>query len=419
MGIKKENEQIHQEKKYQFMKEQVRPDRKKEVRTICRKLGILVVLAVIFGGIAGITFLAVKYRFEKPAEKPVPPMSGTAAPTTTPAVEPETEASSGKKKVDISDENRLSEELAQVGEAMENSFVGVRSKGNSTVLWQGSMEGNAQSFGVVFQETKQHYYILTVCDTIREQTNVQVTMMDESVVEGRIVGSDYVLNLAVVSVSKEKLSKELQDSIKVCRLSGKAQVVNGSKVIAVGGPSGILGSVMTGTVTHDEIAVPIVDNELRVFSTDIPYCDQSNGVVLDINGKLIGVLTRECTEYTGTCGLAFVDIASIQKTINFLRQGKSVPYMGIVARTLTQSVAKAHDLPQGVYVKEVYSKSPAYEAGMRVADVITRIDGKEIYSMGEIHQILVQHNKKEALVCTVLRKSGKKQIEKTIKIVLG
>lgn len=418
MGIKKENEQIHQEKKYQFMKEQVRPDRKKEARTICRKLGILVVVAVIFGGIAGITFVAVKFQLEKTADKKTPLISGTAAPTITPTVEPETEVSSGKKKLDFSDENRLSEELAQVGEGMENSFVGVRSKGNST-LWQGGMEGDRQSFGLVFQETKQHYYILTICDTIREQTNVQITMMDESVVEGRIVGSDYVLNLAVVSVSKEKLSKELQDNIKVCHLSGKAQVVNGSKVIAAGAPSGIVGSVMTGTVTHDEIAVPVADNELQMFSTDIPYCDQSNGVVLDINGKLIGVLTREYTEYTGTSGLTFVDIASIQKTINFLRKGKSVPYMGVVARTLTQAAAKAHDLPQGVYVKEVYSKSPAYEAGMRVADVITRIDGEEIYSMEEIHQILVEHNKKETLVCTILRKSGKKQIEKTLKIVLG
>lgn len=420
MGIKTDNEQLHQEKKYQFMKVQLRPDRRKRVTAVCWKLGILAVTAAIFGGMAGAAFMAVKQQFEKNSAKaeqavavaPTP----TAAATSVPAA---AEDGLSGRKLTVRDYNRLSEELAAVGDTLEHSLVGVRSKGDNSALWRGYAETNRLLFGLIFQETKEHYYILTACDTIREQTGVKVRMMDDSVVDGRIVGSDYSLNLAVVSVQKETLSDDLKKQVTVCHLSGEAQVVNGSKVVAVGCPSGVIDSVMTGSVSHDEIAVSVMDNELRVFSTDMIYSDQSNGVVLNEMGKVIGVITREFPEYTGKSGMAFVDIASLRDTISYLRQGKRVPHMGIVTRTLQASVAKAHHLTQGVYVTDVYAKSPAYKAGMRVADVIVQVDGEKVKSMEEIYRTLIAHNKNETMVCQIIRISGKKKVRKTIKIELG
>jgi len=131
------------------------------------------------------------------------------------------------------------------------------------------------------------------------------------------------------------------------------------------------------------------------------------------------VITREFPEYTGTGGLAFVDVASIRQTVDFLRRGKKVPYMGILAKTLQESVAEAHELNEGVYVTDVYSKSPAYQGGMRVADVIIQVDGVDIKNMAEIYGILLGHGRKDTLVCKVIRTSGKKKVEKKIKIVLG
>ncbi len=419
MGIKKGNEQIHREKKYQFMKEQVRPDRKKQAWATCRRLGMLAVTAGIFGGIAGATFLAVKFRFDKTPAKAVKMVSSTPSSTVMPTPSPVRDAVSRGKKMNLSEYSRLSEELAAVGDTLEYSLVGVRGKQGDFKQWHGYVPGSQLSFGLVFQENHRHYYILTMGDAVKGQTSVQVRLADNSVVEGQILGKDDVLNLAVVSVRKEIISDELRQKIEVSSLAGEAQVVNGSKVIAVGAPSGVIGSVMTGSISHDEIAVPILDNELRVFSTDIHYCDQGNGVMLDEGGRVIGVITREFPEYTGKGGLSFVDAASIQETVRFLRKGKKAPYMGILCKTLQESVAQAHELDQGVYVTDVYAKSPAYQGGMRVADVIVQVDGMDIRSMEEIYRILAAHNKKETLVCKVIRSSGKKKVAKTIKIVLG
>lgn len=419
MVTKKGNERIHREKKYQFMKEQVRPDRKKQAWATCRKLGMLAVTAAIFGGIAGATFLAVKFRFDKTPAKAV--KLATAAPSSTvmPTPSPERDAAAGDKKMNLSEYSRLSEELAAVGEVLDYSLVGVRGKQGNFKQWQGYVPGSQLSFGLIFEESQMYYYILTLGTAVRGQTSVQVRLMDNSIVEGQILGKDDVLNLAVVSVKKEIISDELRQKIEVSSLAGEAHVVNGSKVIAVGCPSGVIGSVMTGSISHDEIAVPVLDNELRVFSTDIHYCDQGNGVVLDEDGRVIGVITGGFPEYTGKAGLSFVDVASIEGTVRFLRKGKKAPYMGIVCKTLQESVAEAHGLEQGVYVTDVYAKSPAYQGGMRVADVIVQVDGTNIQSMDEICHILAGRKRKETLVCKVIRSSGKKKVEKIIKIVLG
>lgn len=419
MGIKKGNEQIHREKKYQFMKEQVRPDRKKQAWATCRRLGMLAVTAAIFGGIAGAAFLAVKYQFDKNPAKAVKTAAPMPSSTMMPMPSPAREDAAGGKKMNLSEYSRLSEELAAVGDTLEYSLVGVRGKQGDFQQLQGYMPGSQLSFGLIFEENQGHYYILTLGDAVKGQTSVQVRLMDNSVVEGRILGKDDVLNLAVVSVRKEMISDDLRQKIEISGLAGEARVVNGSKVIAVGCPSGVIGSVMIGSISHDEITVPVLDNELKVFSTDIHYCDQGNGVVLDEDGRVIGVITGEFPEYAGKGGLSFIDVASIQETVRFLRKGKKAPYMGIVCKTLQKSVAEAHGLDQGVYVTDVYAKSPAYQGGMRVADVIVQVDGKNIQSMEEIHRMLAARNKKETLECKVIRTSGSKKVGKTIKIVLG
>lgn len=418
MGIKKGNEQIHRQKKYQFMKEQVRPNRKKQALATCRRLGMLAVTAALFGGIAGAAFLAVKFQFDKTPAKAVKTAAGTPCPTVTPIPSPERGVAAGGKKMNLSEFSRLSEELAAVGKTLEYSLVGVRGKQEDFKQGQGYVPGTQLSFGLIFQENQRNYYILTLGDAVKGQTSVQIRLMDNSVVEGRILGKDDVLNLAVVSVRKQKISDDLQQKIEVSNLAGEARVVNGSKVVAVGCPSGVIGSVMTGSISHDEIAVPVLDNELRVFSTDIHYCDQGNGVMLDETGRVIGVITGEFPEYTGQGGLSFIDVASIQETVGFLRKGKKAPYMGILCKTLQESVAEAHGLDKGVYVTDVYAKSPAYQGGMRVADVIVQVDGTDIQSMEEIYHILAAHNKKDTLVCKVIRSSGNKKVGKTIRIVL-
>lgn len=63
---------------------------------------------------------------------------------------------------------------------------------------------------------------------------------------------------------------------------------------------------------------------------------------------------------------------------------------------------------KGFTFTSVYSGSPAYSGGIRVADVITQIDGEEVSSLSVLHSILKSHNTGDRIIVTVSRKYGKK-----------
>ena len=97
----------------------------------------------------------------------------------------------------------------------------------------------------------------------------------------------------------------------------------------------------------------------------------------------------------------------------------TIPYLGIEGRSIDEDVAEAHNLVEGAYVTEVYAGTPAYEGGMRVADVITQINGESIRGMTDIYNNLIKHKPKDKVVYTVHRKSGNRKVAKQIKVVLG
>ena len=81
-------------------------------------------------------------------------------------------------------------------------------------------------------------------------------------------------------------------------------------------------------------------------------------------------------------------------------------------------MAKAHNIEVGVYVTSVYANSPAYIAGMRITDVIKKVNGKEITSIYQFHNILMESKSEDTLNVEISRKSNDKNIKKKLKIVL-
>ena len=151
----------------------------------------------------------------------------------------------------------------------------------------------------------------------------------------------------------------------------------------------------------------------------MPYTEQANGVVIDIKGSVVGIITTNFTEKMGTTGLSFIKMSGVTAALELLQAGKSAPYLGIEGISLSVTAARAHQLEVGAYVTEVYAGSPAYEGGMRVADVITKVDDSVISGMADIYRELLKKRAGDTVTYMVTRKSGKRQLEKQLKIKLG
>lgn len=418
---KEKDTDFHKEKRYQFIREQVRPQKKVQAVLLLKRLGILLVTALIFGGVSGGSIVFIQNNFREEGEEVVQINAYTPAPTPTdtPAPSPGKEKGSGKKELTLNDVNQISRRLSSVGTGMDSAIVGVKRK-EDTVSWlEQKDERHPVAYGMIFGESGKYYDILTTCDIIQKQPSVNIQLMNDTLVEGAILGSNAQLNLAVIRIKKADIGKELLEQMTVARLGTGFGLADGTNLIAVGCPNGILHSVCSGMVTNDSVYVPITDGEIQVYCTDIPYSENGSGVVLDVEGRVVGIITTAFTKETGTTGMAFIKVSHVTALLEALQKERTIPYIGIEGRSLDDAVAKAHNLEAGAYVTEVYSGAPAYEAGLRVADVITQINGESITGMSDIYNDLLNHKPKDRIVYTVHRKSGNRKVTKQIRVELG
>lgn len=406
------------DKRNQFIREQVRPQRKKQVFLWIRRFGILVIAACVFGAISGGLIVYIQNHFLKAKEDRIISTYSSALPEES-ALSEETENSTGSSDISLNKVNRITRRLAAVGNTLDASLVGVRPKSSARDWYVEEDSGSKTEYGILVQESEAYFYILTTRSIIQEQSSVLVKLMDDTTVEGSILGSDMQLNIAMLRVKKSDIPDKLLEKMKVAKLANGVGMTNGTNVIAAGCPNGVLKSVVTGKITNNSIRASITDGEVRLYCTDMPFAEDGSGVMLNTDGRVIGILTADFTEKTGKTGMAFMRISDVMPVIELLREKKSAPYLGVEGTSLSTTVAKVHRLEAGAYVTEVYSGSPAYEGGMRVADVITKMGDKAISGMTEIYQELLKKKTGDTVVCTVIRTSGKGQITKELKIKLG
>lgn len=418
------NTDFHEEKRYQFIREQVRPQKKVQAYLLLKRLGILVITAFIFGGIVGGCIVFIQNHFRVDSEEVVQINTYTPAPTPMPKetstpVSTGKEKRSGKKELTLSDMNQLTKKLSAVGTEMDSAIVGVMRKEDTANWLERHDSGRSVVYGMIFGESGKYYDILTTCEVIQRQPLVYIQLMDDTLVKGAVLGSDAQLNLAVVRIKKEDIGADILERMTVVKLGTGFGLSNGTNLVAVGCPDGILYSVFFGMITNNSIYASITDGEIQVYCTNIPYSEDGNGFVLDIEGRVIGVITTAFKEETGTTGMAFIKISHVTALLGILQKKGMIPYIGIEGRTLDESVAKAHNLEEGAYLTEVYSGAPAYEAGLRVADVITQINGQKITGMTDIYNDLLNRKSNDKVIYTVHRKSGNERVAKQIRIKLG
>ena len=69
-------------------------------------------------------------------------------------------------------------------------------------------------------------------------------------------------------------------------------------------------------------------------------------------------------------------ISQIKELIETLSNNQSIVYMGVTGETITPQISEKKGIPKGVFVESVEVDSPAMQAGIQNADVITEVNGE-------------------------------------------
>ena len=236
--------------------------------------------------------------------------------------------------------------------------------------------------------------------------DLDVTFLDGTVYNARLVASDPYSDLAVAKVEgvpKEKLVP--------LPLGNSSTLKIGQPVAAVGNPFGLSGSLTEGIISglgrslpssipQDPTIPPQLEipsqPEAPTFSIpDIIQTDaainpgNSGGPLLDMKGEVIGITTAIFSTTGAYSGVGFaIPSNMIQKVVPALIMTGSYmhPYIGITGIDVTPEIAQAMGLQEarGFLVTDVTAEGPADKAGLRGGDKITTIEGREIELGGDV-----------------------------------
>ena len=256
--------------------------------------------------------------------------------------------------------------------------------------------------------------IITNSHVVDGADTVTVTLKDGRILEGQVLGSDPVTDIAVIKVDEQNLP--------TVALGDSDQLQPGEWSIAIGNPLGLDNTGTVGIVSavgrsSNQVGVP--DKRVEFIQTDTAINPgNSGGPLLNQQGEVIGVNTAIIN---GAQGLGFaIPINMVERIATELAETGSVehPFLGIQMITLSPNVREdintnpssglSVDEDEGVLIARVLSDSPAAKSGLRAGDVIKSIDGSSVTESDEVQRIVGNGRVGEQLAIEVQR-NGERQ----------
>ncbi len=301
---------------------------------------------------------------------------------------------------------------------IRTGLVTVNSVTQDTDWFNNPISNADQSAGAIIYTTEAEVLILADYESIREAQTLTVTFFDGRTMEARIKKADRITGIAIVGVSKGALPALLLNSITTLTLGNSFQMRSAQPVLAAGCPAGYTGSVMMGMLALEQSNTVGTDTAFQLLYPDVRIAETGTGFLFDLNGELVGVLTRRYGEKDTGLPTA-IGISSLKGILENLSSGIDPAYLGIQGQTVTVDIAAAYNMPTGIYVTRVEVDSPAYLAGLKAGDVITAAETTELPTMYKLQSFLENYSTGDVIRIKASRGGQEGYVEMDFTVTLG
>ena len=234
--------------------------------------------------------------------------------------------------------------------------------------------------------------IVTNNHVVSGADSMTVTFHDGTVVSASLVGADPDSDLAVIKLN------EIPLPIQPLTLADSTQLKVGQLAVAIGNPFGLQGTMTVGFVSGLGRVLPADESALgpNYSIPDIVQTDasinpgNSGGVLLDVDGRVIGV-TQSIATNTGTSsGVGFaIPSAIVQQVVpNLILTGHyDHPYIGVTVLSMSPDLAAAMNLAanqRGALIEGITAGGPAEKAGLQAGQNEVTVNGQTIAVGGDI-----------------------------------
>jgi serine protease Do len=219
--------------------------------------------------------------------------------------------------------------------------------------------------------------VLTNFHVVDGADQVIVTLKDGKKFTSKEIFGDSKTDLAIVKLNTQGKALPYLD------LGDSEAMEIGDRVLAVGAPFGLTGSVTSGIISAKgryNLNMNMYEDFLQTDAAINP--GNSGGPLVNLEGKVIGINAAIKTRNGGFQGVGLAVASNLAKNVMKSLVADGVVqrgYLGIQIRELAEDVAKRLGVPDGgVLVGQVFEKSPAELAKVKPGDVITSIAGRAV-----------------------------------------
>lgn len=349
---------------------------------------LLSLISAVIGGLLALSLFPVVYGkdvLKAPSQQASPLQPGQAAPL------PQSTLDYGP--------------VVTISEQVGPTIVGISNMGRSQSFFGPSeLVERGSGSGVTIS---QDGYIVTNNHVIAGAERLVVNVADGRQFEARLVGADPDTDLAVIKISATNLP--------VATLGDSNQIRVGELVVAIGNPLGyeLARSVTVGVVSAKERSITIQDRKFKLIQTDAAINPgNSGGALVNSQGYVIGINTVKLV-VEGVEGIGFAIPISDAKPIfdQLISQGYiSRPSLGIWGVAIDETTAKANNLPQGIFIREIIMGGAAQKAGIQEEDIIVSINGTKVNSFDDLSNVLKQYKPGDKVTLSVYRQGSQREM---------
>lgn len=271
--------------------------------------------------------------------------------------------------------------------------------------------------------------IVTNNHVVADSDELEVILDDKRSFKANVIATDPNTDIAVIQIKAENLP--------FLTFANSDDVRVGEWVLAVGNPFNLESTVTAGIISAKGRSIGIL-NEARNGNANASPLESfiqtdaavnpgnSGGALVNLKGELIGINTAIASQTGSFSGYSFAVPTSIVKKVtgDLIKFGNvQRGYLGVVIQEVNGKVAEELDLKvnQGVYIEKFSdANSSAKAAGLKIGDVITKIDGVDVKSSPKLQEMVARHRPGEVVQVVAIDKDGKpRTVNVTLKNHLG
>ena len=229
-------------------------------------------------------------------------------------------------------------------------------------------------------------YILTNRHVVEKADRIRVRFEDDPPGvqhDAKVIGTDQETDLAVIKV-------DVDHALPAAKMGNSDGMEVGDWVLAIGSPFGQAGTVTAGIVSAKGRDI-VPGRQFQTFlQTDAAINPgNSGGPLVNLNGEVIGINTAILSETNAYAGIGFAlpsrTVVEVYNQLVGPEHKVSRGSIGIMFDAVENpAIARVYGSGSGVPISSVVAGSPADQAGLKVGDTVTSVDGKKVTKGSEL-----------------------------------